>query len=80
MTTTHQQARLLQAADRDARHVWPDLHSEAMHYCREFGRARGMLEAILETIEDDVLPEETRAKVMTWQLARVRKAISEWKA
>jgi len=76
MTTTHQQARLLQATA----HKWPDVHAEAMHYRKEFGRAWGMLECLVDTIEDSELPEATRRKVMAFQMARVRKALSEWKA
>lgn len=78
MTTLKQTARVLAAADRDARHVWPDVHAEAMHYRREFGRAKGMLEAILDTLDDGELPDSVRAKVLAFQKARIAKALQEW--
>lgn len=78
MTTVKQTARILAAADRDARHVWPSPHDEAIHYRCEFGRAKGMLAALLDTLNDDELPESVRAKVLAFQKARIAKALQEW--
>lgn len=78
MTTIKQIAHTLAAADLAVRHQWPSPHDEAMHYRSEFGRAKGMLAAILNTLDDAELPESVRAKVLAFQKARVAKALQEW--
>lgn len=79
MTTIHQKARLMKAADRDARHVWPSLHDEAITYCARFGTAKGMLEGFLTLLTSDDLPEDVREKMLAFQIARTRRQLEEWK-
>lgn len=77
MTTIKQQARMLDAANLDASHVFPDIHEEAMARALKFGQAKGLLEMWLSALDE---PKElTRKAMLNFMAARTQKVLEEWK-
>lgn len=74
MTSLRQQARLLAAADRDARHSFPSDHELLSRRSFQLGLAKGLLQDVLSAAE---APEDVREQCLNMAVARIRREFGE---
>lgn len=74
MTTTHQKTRMLEAAQEEARNVFPSDHDLLAKRSFQLGLAKGLLQDVLSAAD---APEDVREQCLNMAVARIRREFGE---